>query len=36
MVSIGQAGAAVTASPEAVDLDDLDIGEKIRLLRKSR
>lgn len=36
MANIGQAKAAVTVSPEAGDLGDLDIGEKIRLLRKSR
>lgn len=36
MANIGQAKAAATVSPEAGDLGDLDIGEKIRLLRKSR
>jgi transcriptional regulator with XRE-family HTH domain len=36
MAIIQQARAAVTASPDAGGLDGLDIGEKIRLLRKSR
>lgn len=36
MASIGQAKAAITISSDAVDCGDLDVGEKIRLLRKSR
>jgi transcriptional regulator with XRE-family HTH domain len=36
MAIIGQTGATMTASPEAGDINNLDIGEKIRLLRKSR
>lgn len=36
MANIGQVKTAVTVSPEAGDLGDLDLGEKIRLLRKSR
>lgn len=36
MAGFGQASAAVTGSLEKGDLGDMDIGEKIRLLRKSR
>lgn len=36
MAGFGQASTAVTASLEAGGFDDMDIGEKIRLLRRSR